>query len=299
MTMTDGDIGSQPVGESFWGRSLDGADFAGMDVRGADFTEASLRSASFRDAQLGVAPRVGVVMLGLAILVTVAAGIAIGWSVDQTRNRISAEPWDEVAEGATIVVVLVVLVALVFWRGFDFAIRIGVIVYAVAVALNIVANFLWDEVEWIVVLRATALVVFILLAIVAGMLGRVVGGVFGAWSIAIVAILGGLASGRADGGVGGLVIALSLVLISKRAVRGDARDRTLRRFAHRLIGKWGTRFDGADLTGADFTGTDAGRCGVKGATLDGVIWDPAKPLPLDLPDDALPSGRRSSARRSR
>jgi hypothetical protein len=297
--MTDEDIGSRPVAESFRGRSLDEADFAGIDVRGADFTGASLRSASFRGAQFGVTPRVGVAMLGLAMLATVAAGIAIGWSLDQTRNRLSAEPWDEIAEGATIVVVLVVLVVLVFWHGFDVAIRIGVAVYAFAVALNIVANLIWDEVEWVVVLRATALVVFIVLAIAVGMLGRVVGGVFGAWSIAIVAILGGLASGRAEGGLGGIVIAVSLVLISKRAVSGDMRDRTLRRIAYRLIGKWGTRFGGADLTGADFTGTDAGRCGVKGATLDGVIWDPEKPLPLDLPDDAFPPGRRRSVRRSR
>ena len=112
MTMTEDDIGSRPVGESFRGRSFDGAEFAGTDVRGADFTGASLRSASFRDARLGVAPRVGVVMLGLAILATIAAGLAIGWSMDQTRNRLSAGQWDEVAEGGTTVVVLVVLVAL-------------------------------------------------------------------------------------------------------------------------------------------------------------------------------------------
>jgi hypothetical protein len=296
--MTDDDIGNRSVGESFRGRRLDGADFAGKDVRGADFTGASLRSANFRGAQLGVAPRVGVVMLGLAILAAIAAGIAIGWSVDQTRSRLSAERWDEIAEGGTLVMILVVLVALVFWRGFDFAIRIGAVVYALAVALNIVANFIWDEVEWLVVLRATALVVFVVLSIAAGMLGRVVGGVFGAWSIALVAILGGIASGRADGGAGGVVIAVSLVLISKRAVRGDERDRTLRRVAHRLVGRWGTQFVDADLTGADFTGTNAGRCGVKGATLDDVAWDPKEPLPLDLPDDALPPGRRHSARRS-
>jgi hypothetical protein len=299
MGMTDDDINSRPIGESFRGRSLDGADFTGTDVRGADFTGASLQSAIFRDARLGVAPRVGVVMLGVAILVTVVAGIAIGWSVDQTRNRLGAEQWDEVAEGGTVFAILVVFVGLVFWRGFDQAIRVGALLYVVAVGCNIVANFIWDEVEWFVVGRATALIVFITLAIAVGMIGRVVGGVFGAWSIAIVATLGGLASGSADGGAGGIVIAVSLVLISKRAVRGDTRDRTLRRVAHRLVGRWGTQFIDADLTGADFTGTNAGRCGVKGATLDGVTWDPKKPLPLDLPDDAFPPGRRRSARRSR
>jgi hypothetical protein len=93
-----------------------------------------------------------------------------------------------------------------------------------------------------------------------------VGGVFGARAkIALVAILGGLASGRADGGIGGVVIAVSLVLISKRAVRGDERDRTLRRVAHRLIGRWWTQFVDADLTG-----TDASRCGVNGAALEGA-----------------------------
>jgi uncharacterized protein YjbI with pentapeptide repeats len=84
---------------------------------------------------------------------------------------------------------------------------------------------------------------------------------------------------------------VSLVLISKRAVRGDIRDRTLRRIVHRLLARWGTRFEDADLSGVDFTGADAGRCGVKGATLDRVIWDPKLPLPLDLPDDAIPEGR--------
>lgn len=289
--MTEDEISNRPGGQSFRGRSLDGKDFDGVDLRGADFTGASLRSASFRDAQFGVAPRIGVVILVLAILAAIAGGVAIGWSVDRTVDRLSADKWDEVAEGGTIVFVLVVIVALVFWRGFDFAIRVGAAVYVVAVAVNIAANFIWDEVEWSVALRATAMVVFIVLAITAGMLGRMVGGVFGAWSIALVAIFGGLASGRADGGVVGVVIAASLVLISKRAVRGDVRDRTLRRVAHRLVRRWGTRFVDADLTGADFTGADAGRCGVRGATVERVTWDPESPLPPDLPDHARTPGR--------
>ena len=284
--MTDDDTSSRPDGPSFRGRSLEGADLSGRDLRGTDFTGADLRSASFRDAQFGVAPRVGVVMLGSSMVASIGAGAAIGVVVVQMMDRLSAEQWDELAEGGSIGLILIALIGLIFWRGFDAAIRVVAALYVAVLAVNIVANLLWDEVEWLVALRATALIVFLVLAITVGMLGRVIGGVFGAWSIALVAILGGLASGQADGGVGGIVIAVSLVLISKRALRGDQRDRTLRRIAHRLVGRWGTRFVDADLTGADFTGTDASRCGVKGATLEGVTWDPDQPLPLDMPEAA-------------
>ena len=287
--MTDDDTSSRPDGPSFRGRSLEGTDFSGRDLRGADFTGADLRSADFRDAQFGVRPRVGVVILGLALLASLCAGVAIGLVVEQMRERLSADQWDELAEGGSIGLLLVVLVGLMFWRGIDFAMRVVIVVYFALLAVNIVVNLLWDEVEWLVTLRATALVVFLVLAITVGVLGRVIGGVFGAWSIALVAILGGLASGRVGGGAGGIVVAVSLVLISKRALRGDPRDRTLRRFAHRLVGRWGTRFVDADLTGADFTGTDASECGVKGATVDGVTWDPDQPLPLDLPESPVPS----------
>ena len=75
----------------------------------------------------------------------------------------------------------------------------------------------------------------------------------------LVAVLGGLAAGQSNGGIAGVVVAVSLAVISKRAVRGDPRDRTLRRVAHRLIGRWGTQFVDADLTGADFSGTDPAR----------------------------------------
>ena len=114
--------GSQP------GQDLEGADFSGQDVRGVDFTEANLRSANFSDATLGVAPRVGVILLGIALLISVGAGVAIGWSVDGLRHRISADQWDEIAEGSSMAVILVVLVAVIIWRGFDLAFKVVVAV---------------------------------------------------------------------------------------------------------------------------------------------------------------------------
>jgi uncharacterized protein YjbI with pentapeptide repeats len=270
------------------GRALQNADFAGADLRGADFTGADLTSASFRDAEIGVRPRVGVALLGGAMIVAICAGLAIGWAVSDTRGQFSADNWDEVAQGGTVTAVMVVLVVMMLWRGFDLAIKVVAVVYVALLVVNVIANLIWDEVEWLVAARATALVVFLVAAVCAGILGRLIGGVFGSWSIALVAALGGLASGRADGGGGAVLVAVCLVIISKRAVRGDPRDRTLRRVAHRVVRRWGTQFVDADLTGADFTGTDPSGSDVRGATLVDVTWDLDYPAPVDIGDRSRP-----------
>ena len=278
----------ETVPRSFRGQNLEGADFSGKDLRGANFTGANLRSANFTEAQIGVLPRVGVALLGLAILVAIACGVAIGWAVDEMRDRLTADEWDQVAEGGSIGFLLLLLLGLIFWKGFDVAIKVVAVVYLMLVAINVVGNLIADDFEWLVLVRATALVVFLMLAIVAGMLGRVIGGVFGIWSVVLVAGIGGIATGQSEGGIAGMVVAVSLALISKRAVRGDPRDRTLRKLSHRLVRRWGTRFVDADLTGADFTGTDAMRSDARGATVDDVIWDPgfARPLDVELADAA-------------
>jgi hypothetical protein len=270
---------------SFRGGTFVDADFSGVDVRGADFTGADLRSASFRDARLGVPPSAGVTVLGLALLVAIGAGVVIGWSVHGTLDRLSADAWDEIAAGGTLAFTLALFVALIIWRGLDVALRVVAVVYVGAVAINIVANVIWEQVEWRAAFWATLLIVFMVLAVGAGLFARLIGGLFGMWAIAVVAMLGGLASGRADGGIAGIVVAVCLVVISKRALRGDSRDRTLRRVAHRLVRRWGTRFVDANLTGADFTGVDMSRCDVTGATLDGVQWEPLQVLYVDIEHD--------------
>jgi hypothetical protein len=272
---------------SFRGRGLAHADFSGSDVRGADFTGADLRSADFTHAKIGVRPRVGAVIMGSSLLVALAAGVVIGWGVNEMRKRFNADEWDQVAEGSSLGLTILVLLALIVWKGFDFAFKFIGIFYAVVVAINVVGNLIWEEFEWLVLVKGTGLIVFVVLAIAAGTLGRVVGGVFGMWSVILVAVFGGLATGQSEGGIAGIVVAVTLAAISKRAVRGDPRDRTLRRIGHRLIRRWGTQFVDADLTGADFTGTDPSRCDARGATVDDVTWDPEHPRPLDvalLPD---------------
>ena len=289
--MSDDEGTDRLIGRSFRNASLEGADFSGKDLRSADFGGADLRNADFANARVGVAPRKGVVILGIALLVAIATGVAIGWFVDDVRQQVSAEEWDRAVAGGSMGMLLLAFIGVMFWRGFDVAVKSAVVLYLVVVAGNIIANFIWEDVEWFRVLRFTVAILMLFLAILAGILGRVIGGVFGDWSIVLVAGIGGLSIGQAEGGIAGIVVAMSLALISKRAVKGDRRDRSVRRFAHRLIGRHGTQFTNADLTGANFDGVDGSRCAVKGATLDGVKWDDELPRPLDIPDDALPVDR--------
>ncbi|MGI9623829.1 MAG: pentapeptide repeat-containing protein [Acidimicrobiales bacterium] len=268
------------------GADLENADLAERDLRGADFTNAVLRSANLSDARLGVPPNIGWALLLGASIVAVVGGFVIGLVVEQLREQLFEDEWDRVAEGGSVAIVLALLVGVIYWRGFDLAFRVVVLAYVVVVVVNVGANAIWDEVEYGRIVEASALVAFLVLAVLAGILGRVVGGVFGAWSIAVVGVLGGLATGRAQGGFAGIVVGILLVAVSKRAVRGDTRDRSIRRMANRIVRHWGTRFVRADLTGADFTGTDTGGCDVRGAILVDVKWDPELPLPVDLPDES-------------
>ena len=281
--------GQRLDGADFSGQQLEGADFGGADVRGTKFDGANLRSASFLDARIGVRLAIGVPLLGLALAVAAFAGALIGWALEDVGSRLTASETDEVAEGGSLVLILVVLVGLILWKGFSTAIRLVVVVYFVLLAINVIANFFLEEVDWVRAARATLLLAVLVAAITAGILGRVIGGVFGSWSVAIVAVLGGLASGRAHGGIAGIVVAVSLVIISKRALRGDPRDVFLREIAHRLTHRWGTSFVDSDLTGADFTGTDASRSDLRGATLDRVRWDPKQMSLVDAPDVTNPA----------
>ena len=142
-------------GADFIGQQLEGADFSGTDVRGAKFDGANLRSASFRDASLGVRPAIGVALLGLALAVAVFAGALIGWSLEDVGSRLTADQSDQVAEGGSLVLMLVVLVGVILWKGFGTAIRVVLVVYVVLLAINIIANFFLEEVEWVRAARAT------------------------------------------------------------------------------------------------------------------------------------------------
>jgi len=261
-------------GKSFAAQPLQAANFEGADLRGTDFTMADLTNASFRNARFGVTPVVGAIILAAAVALSLAFGVVAGLAIDAVRDRLYGEGWERTSSAAGILIILVVFVVVLFWKGLDAAIRTYLWTFAVVLGVSLVIRLIWGRVDIAVAARGVGLALVLAVAVLSGIVARAVGGALGAWGIAIVAVIGGLAAGQANGGLATLVISVSMVLISKRALRGDERDLSVRKLAYRIVDRWGTRFVRADLTDADFTGADAGHCNVDDAILDGVVWEP-------------------------
>jgi len=270
--MTPDDRPAVSRGKSFRGRALQGADFGGEDLRGVDFTGANLRSANFRDARVGPKLWIGAAILSTAMAAAVGAGVLIGLAVEGTRGRLSSGNPDEIMVAGVVIATLVVLVAMIVWRGFGSAFKVAAIVYVGLVAGTIMANLVWEDVEWQGVIRATLVILALVLGIWAGVISHLMVGLFGRWSLAGMTVLGAFASGQIEGGLTGIALAFSVTHFTHRVERGDLRDVALLAFAYGLVRRSGTRFVDADLTDTDFRGVDMNKCDITGANLEGALW---------------------------
>jgi hypothetical protein len=227
----------------------------------------------FTDARLGVRPAAGSVVLAGALLTSIAAGVAIGYFAEMTRERVTSSEWQDLLGGWSVVVIVVAFFTMFILKGVRQALRVFAIVFIVALVLDSVLVLSLGEVHLERGLPLIGILLLLAPVAVAGVLGRIVGGAFGGWAIAIVAVLGGLAAGRAHGGLAAIVVSVLLVLISRRVLGSDERDRPLLHLAHWIVTRRGTRFTGADLSGANFTGTVLTQADVSNAILAGATWD--------------------------
>lgn len=271
-------------GQSFCDQTLDDGDFAGADVRGADFSRASLVDANFSNARIGVTPLTGALLLGAAIVISIAAGLVTGYFINAIRERLQSSEWQDLLGGWLLLAVVIAFLVILLRNGVVSALKIFLIVALAVIALDLIVLLVFGELRTDRVRHGMPVIGLLLLfgpAAVAGILGRIVGGTFGAWAISLVAVLGGLAAGRVQGGLAAIVVSILLVFLAKRALKADERDNSVRRLANRIVSRRGTRFTGADVTRADFTGTVLVQADLTGATLAGAVWDEGKGPVLD------------------
>ena len=260
-------------GKSFEGASLDGANFDGADLRGANFADASLVGARLTNASLGTRPIAAILILVGSLAISIAAGIAVGLLARETREEFASSDWRDMLASFLMAVVVVVFLGVLVFRGVSTALRSFVAVIVAVIVVDFTVVFIAaGEIRFVNSLPLIGLLVLLLPAVIAGILGRMVGGTFGVVAMAIIAVIGGLAAGSAHGGLAAVAVSLILVFVSKRAMKGDGRDGPLRFIGHRIATHRGTRFDRADLTMADFTGTKLRHSDMASASLDGTIF---------------------------
>jgi hypothetical protein len=219
-----------------------------------------------------------------AIAAAMGPGVLIGLAVEGTRDSLFSGNLDEVVVAGVVIVTLVALVSITFRRGFDKALKVAAIVYVVLAASAILANLVWEDVEWQAVIRATYVVCSLALGMWAGVIIHLTVGLFGRWSLAGMMLLAAPALGQVEGGVAAIVLMVTVTHFSKRAVRGDIRDLRLLNLAYRLVRRSGTRFVDADLADTDFRGVDMTKCDMTGAMVEGALWKPGRTLPGGLSD---------------
>jgi hypothetical protein len=264
-------------GKTFHGEKLDGANFTEADIRGADFSDASLVEADFTNARLGVTPFTASLILIGALAVSVLAGVAVGLFAESTRAQVSSSDWRDVFAGALMVAVALIFFGLLIARGFSTALRAFLISIVVIIIVDFtVVYILAGELRLRNAVPLIGLLVLVVPAATAGILGRMVGGSFGVWTIGTIAALGGLAAGSAHGGISAAIVSLILVVISKRALEGDARDGPMTHVGHRIASHRGTDFSGANLTRANFSGTMIIHSDMSTAVVEEAIWDPGQ-----------------------
>jgi hypothetical protein len=180
--------------------------------------------------------------------------------------------WQDGLAGVIMLTVDVTFIAILVSKGASMALPSLPILIALAFVIDVTIVMFFGQLHFGRAPLAIALMLLAGLAFVAGILGRMVGGAFGAWAIGLMSIAGGLVAGRVAGGFAATLVAVLLVIMSKRTLKGDERDRMLRDLTHRIVTRYGTRFTNADISGATFVGTDLVAADMTGSVDEGTIW---------------------------
>lgn len=275
--------GQDLTGHDFTGADLRGAVlteataekvcFAQADLRGADLSHAHLAGADFTNVRLGLRPVASFVLFAAALVMAAGAGVIIGLAIADIRELVRTPGWDNAARGVGFVLVTV-LFLVVFWaRGLRLAARVLLVSLAALLLTSAVVTTLVGRFEAGIAFRLAALAVLLAVLFLVGMVGRMIGGSYGAAALVVVALIGGVSSGRAGGGIAAVLVAMTMVIFAKRALRDEKQDRPIQQLTHRIVTARGTRFTGADIRGATFAGTRIAHTDATEALREGVILD--------------------------
>ena len=265
----------------FTGADLSGVLFRSADLRGADLSDADLSGADLTEARLGLQRPARIVLFGLALVIAIAAGVVVGLVAEWMRERTFDRSWYELAQGLSAAAILFVFLAVLAARGIKDAVRVFLALLVLMAIAGLLIGGLAGAYRIETAIQLVAMILIVVAAVVAGLLGRVVAGTYGGASILLVALGASLVTGGFGGGLGAMAASILIVVAAKRGLTHPTDDRPIHRLAYRIARLRGTRFAGADLRGATLPEGGLRNCDVTGALMDAPQAETPPSLSID------------------
>jgi len=257
-------------GRSMAGANLSSATLSGFDLRGTDLSGADLRDADLSLIRSGMTPAWTALVVGAALVVSVALGLVIGASTRYLRAMYESADVRLRFVALFVSASLLVFVVAGVWRGLRFATRdVLPVTAALAIAAGLIA-IVTGTGTGAGALTAVMFLVVAAVIVVLAVLVRAVGGAGGRVLFSLVAIAGGLAGGAAGGGLFAALVAISAMLMARRD-----HAPLLARTTAAVASRHGTSFRNANLAGANLNGAKLIACDFRGADLHGARLDRA------------------------
>ena len=271
--------GQNLQGKSFQGQNLIGADFRGADIRSTNFTGADLTNGDFSYAVAGLDRKSSLILFLLSIFISMMSGAMAGLGGQFIQRLFEQSQYKSLA--ITINSILLVLFLVVtFWQGLGTAIKSLVsklLLSSLLLGVLAIVTGVGNGVGAIGVLFGLVLLTIVT---VSATLARACAGTMSNILFFLVAIAGLLAGRTVGAGLGVTAIAISSVLISKRALSGDLRDRFILRLSLAISAYFGTSFRHSNLTHANFTNARLINTDFRQAILTDICWDKVQNLHL-------------------
>ena len=276
-------------GRSFRGYDLSGADFSGADLRGVDFRRATLRGATFAHAKIGLRWRGAIVMALILITIAALLGISAGviGTIVNLQIRLYTTNFEEVIAGVAMVILLIAFAVLSVLHGLRAGFSVFLVAFAIAVGIVATGPIISSLLGPVTFKIAGAIANSI--TVVSGVLAATVTAVVIATAaytainlavastVAAVFALGFAFTVAATGILTSIVAVVPCIMMltahfSSRALKGDDRYPLIRNVAIVMTMRWGTDFQGADLTDANFTGARLRNANFSDAMLTRTSW---------------------------
>lgn len=261
---------------SFKNEDLAYANFSGSNLRGADFTGSDLTGADLSNSRTGITPTNAVYIFLVALAVSLLSGY-IAMLAGHTMQELlhSNEKRLKIAGWVTVVVVILFIIYSI-WKGVGSAIRHLIIpVCSILIILGVIALVTGlgtgSGVFYVILSFLLTVVMFVV-----GTIARAAAGSLSDILFTVVALAGGVFGKTVGGGVGTVIMALSCMAISKRALAGAKGFESLRKVAAFITVKFGTSFRKSRLVNTNFSHSKVRNADFTDANISSVNWGNSK-----------------------